>query len=122
MIEMGRDLSMPHPLRQIDELSLCLNVFRPSHRAVLAKALKSRGEAEEAAMRAIQLYVEGWGEASWLEEYSIERIGRWLRSEATPEFRARLIEWASTTQASEAQKKARRALLAGMQSMTEARS
>lgn len=76
-----------------EALSARLGAFKPSDRDELRRAFQTEA-GRGAALQAIELFVTRWEAADWVEEYALERIGRWLSREAPPPLRADLLRWA----------------------------
>ena len=82
--------------------------FRPSDRNRFKRAFASEKETASAE-HAIQRFVEGWENGSWVETYALERIGKWLAVNAPSEPLQRIDSWARHRQT-----KARKALRTGI--------
>lgn len=85
-----------------------LATFRPSDRQAIATHLITL-QGRRDVMRALTDYVEAWESANWLEDYSIERIGKWLAISADDPFLDELAHWSRQRRT-----KARKALMAGL--------
>jgi len=57
--------------------------FKPSERAAL---LSAATDNRHAFMRALDVFLSKWAEASWLEEYNVERVGEWTAAKCPPEI------------------------------------
>ncbi|MDN2580359.1 hypothetical protein [Aquibium sp. ELW1220] len=90
------------------ELQQRLANFRPSDRDRLKRALTGETDAT-VAESAIRAFVIGWEDKSWVEAYSIERMGKWLAVNAPEATVGRFDQWAR-----ERQTIARKALRAGL--------
>ncbi len=75
-----------------ETLSWRLGTFRPSDRDEFKRAFQSV-EVREAAYAAVVIYVTKWEAADWVEEYSLERIGRWLSKSAPSAFVDDVARW-----------------------------
>ena len=82
----------PMPLPNV--LDDCLYRMRPSDRETLKDALTDTVNAG-LVVEAIMRYVERWEESNWVEDYSITRIGKWFKREASPVLVDELRAWAS---------------------------
>lgn len=61
--------------------------FRSSERrALLAAAANQQGEFLEA----LADFLERWANADWLEEYNVERVGKWISKSCEPEMVAKI--------------------------------
>lgn len=72
---MGREMLNPQSVMNL------FSSFRPSDRKVLA------GLAEEnpkVFVNAMELYLHRWSEGDWVEDYSIERIAKWIARSCSP--------------------------------------
>jgi hypothetical protein len=85
-----------------------LTTFRPSDRQEIDRALRDPNRRRD-VMRALISYVETWEKANWIEDYSIERIGKWFAISADKDFVVELSNWAKKRKT-----KARLALKAGL--------
>ncbi len=85
-----------------------ISTFRPSDRAVLANAFVDPIK-RDIALDAIKEYVKEWEKASWLEAYSLERIGKWL-GKSNPNIAINMGIWAKFRKTA-----ARQALLKGIE-------
>lgn len=88
-----------------------LGTFRPSDRAVLERSFQTP-EGKELVEAAVIAFVEQWDRSDWIEEYSIERIGKWLALKAPADVAANLSRWANKW--SPARAKGKSALARGM--------
>lgn len=86
----------------------CLYKMRPSDRLRLEGYLAD-ARSERFVVDAIIRYVVGWEGSSWVEDYSITRIGKWFASHARREFVEELRAWAR-----DGASEPRRALLDGL--------
>jgi hypothetical protein len=68
--------------------------FRPSDRFALQRALESESD-RRVAIAAVEAFVQQWDRSDWIEEYSIERIGKWLASSAPASAVDEIAKWAS---------------------------
>ncbi|MGV3489836.1 MAG: hypothetical protein ACO1OG_00805 [Devosia sp.] len=75
-----------------EALSWRLGTFRPSDRDEFQRAFQTI-EGRKAAYDAVVIYVTKWEEADWVEEYSLERIGRWLSKSAPTAFVSDVAQW-----------------------------
>jgi hypothetical protein len=75
------------------ELQQRLANFRPSDRDRFKRAFQLETSAA-VAEEAIRAFVEGWEDKTWVEAYSIERIGKWLAVNAPEATVTRLDTWA----------------------------
>lgn len=73
-------------------LSWRLGSFRPSDRHELIKAFATP-EGRTDALLAVRDFVQQWEKADWLEDYSVERIGKWLGKNAPQGVLSELIHW-----------------------------
>jgi len=64
--------------------------FRPSERATLLESAKTDAKAFNEALK---VFLAKWAEASWLEEYNVERVGEWIAAKCpiSVQREARLI-------------------------------
>ena len=88
------DTVVPLTTSSQEALSWRLGSFRPSDREALLSAINDPSR-RRSAMSAIQSYVIQWDESDWLEEYSIERIGKWVAKSAPAPFTEELMIWSS---------------------------
>ena len=86
-----------------------LTTFRPSDRLEIARSLQSPNGRDD-VMQAITFYVGGWEDADWIEDYALERIGKWFSISADPDFLSNLMDWSRHRRT-----KARKAFLTGLQ-------
>lgn len=75
-----------------EALSARLGAFKPSDRDELRRAFQTEA-GRGAALEAVELFVTRWEAADWVEEYALERLGRWLSKEAPTPLRTDLIRW-----------------------------
>ncbi|MBL8576058.1 MAG: hypothetical protein JNK47_02435 [Mesorhizobium sp.] len=85
-----------------------LITFRPSDRLEIARSLRNPANRHD-VMQALAFYVEGWEGADWIEDYALERIGKWFSISADQEFLQNLTRWSKDRRT-----KARKALLIGI--------
>jgi hypothetical protein len=86
-----------------------LTTFRPSDRLEIARALQNPNGKND-VMQAIAFYVGGWEGADWIEDYALERIGKWFSISSDPDFLRQLMDWSRLRRT-----KARKAFLTGLQ-------
>ena len=68
-----------------EALSWRLGTFRPSDRAEFQRVLLTEG-GRDVAFKALEIYVSKWEQATWLEEYSLERLGKWVAAQTPAPF------------------------------------
>ena len=86
----------------------CIYKMRPSDRLRLEGYLAD-ANSEHLVIEAIVRYVEGWEGSSWIEDYSITRIGKWFARHAGRDRIERLRCWAQ-----DGDSEPRRAFLEGL--------
>jgi hypothetical protein len=77
----------------IDERAIALSYsfgpFKPSdRRSIVSEFHGENGSAVVA--KALEIFIEGWAKADWLEDYSIERVGIWIASNLGHVFEGRV--------------------------------
>ncbi|GLS88212.1 hypothetical protein GCM10010873_31860 [Cypionkella aquatica] len=65
----------PRSSRQMSSLAFLFGSFRPSEREVLLNAANS---SPDKFASALEVFLDGWAGADWIEEYNIERVGKWI--------------------------------------------
>lgn len=90
---LSKDLS-----READTLYRRLGRFRLSDRQALLQALETPSGQRD-TLAALLRYVEKWDQSTWIEDYSVERIGKWLVKYASPLFVDEVLKRASTWRA-----------------------
>jgi len=70
-----------------------LSKFRPSDKRALLRLLETTQGVED-IYNGVTIYVEVWDRAQWLEDYAVERIGRWVKREGPAELTDRFDRWA----------------------------
>ena len=88
-----QEAEMPASASYQEALLWRLGTFRPSDRMEFERAFQSRSGIE-AAFEAVTQFVVRWEEADWLEDYAIERIGKWLAKNAPAAVYDRYLDWA----------------------------
>jgi len=65
--------------------------IRPSERTVLQEIARDQ---EELFLQALELYLHGWTEGDWVEEYAIARLAKWIARDCTPSVTEKLHDLA----------------------------
>lgn len=65
--------------------------FRPSERKELLKQSKLDPQVFQGALRE---YLDVWARADWLEEYNVERVGRWVGKNCSSELVSKIKKMA----------------------------
>lgn len=79
--------------RTHSRLMYLFGTFKPSERVTLLDA--ARGDMP-AFIDALDDFLEIWADASWLEEYNVERVGEWIIAKCPADVRDRARELAQT--------------------------
>ncbi|ESZ01155.1 MULTISPECIES: hypothetical protein [unclassified Mesorhizobium] len=66
------------------DLMYLFGSFKPSERETL---LDSATRDAPAFVKALELFLQKWADASWLEEYNVERVGEWVSDKCPPSVR-----------------------------------
>ena len=86
-----------------------LGTFRPSDRQAFVQVFQT-SSGRQNAHDALVAFVLHWEKSDWLEEYSIERIGKWFGRHAPRDLVDELRKWC----ARKAKSQARQALAKGI--------
>lgn len=106
----------PEKMALSNILDDCIYKMRPSDRLRLEGVLADRS-SDQLVVEAIIRYVEGWEGSTWVEDYSITRIGKWFARQARKDLVEQLRAWARGSDS-----KPRRALLDGLDTPGRAKS
>jgi hypothetical protein len=77
-------------------LSFAFGTFKPSDRRRLLEAANSGDSGELLFVEALVVYLEGWANADWLEEYNVERIGQWIAANCSSTLTAKVLATAES--------------------------
>jgi hypothetical protein len=80
-------------MRSSESLSWKLAKLTPSDRRALQNALSDPAQRQN-IVSAIELFVAGWENADWLEDYSIVRVGRWIAKQHDDDLTRHFTQWA----------------------------
>lgn len=73
----------PSVSKPSDRILPLLGSLRPSERRELLGIVQTDSEL---FMLAIEEFLGRWAVSTWLEEYNVERVGRWIRKNCPPEL------------------------------------
>ncbi|OHV63596.1 hypothetical protein LCM4576_29685 [Mesorhizobium sp. LCM 4576] len=104
-----------HPEGRQMKLMYLFGSFRPSERAELSAAAEA---TPELFLNALGAFLAKWAEATWIEEYNVERVGEWIAAKCSTTIRNGALELARGELAKGGNEPIRvttyRALIAGM--------
>lgn len=75
-------------------LSYAFGPFRPSDRKLLLDSLAAQN-GPEIFMSSLEIFLEGWAKADWLEAYNVERVGIWIAENCNSDIKKRVLELVS---------------------------